>query len=623
MGPEEKPTHLKDQASHPLMRMIGGGIPGVLTGLSIRMLTHVYLDVLGEAFWVLDRTNGLGTPSMAWPVPPYWIIDTPRADYPGYKLQIPGSQTIDVPMKDVIWFKEPDPIHPYLRGSSTANALADEIQTDENAAKFINRFFYNNARPSLIVSADGLSPESTKRIEEEWNRNNQGIWNSFRVHFLNRKVDVQVLDQNLQHLQFTELRQAERNTIIQVYGVPPEILGIVENSNRATIEAADYMMAKWVIVPRLAMFDAHVMLLLVPLYDEALIYKHDDPVPENKEFASRVALDANSGAITMVDERRKMLGLDPLPNGQGRVFLVPLNYIAVGSPAEATLPEAFPDLPPEGAQEPKVEVAPQTPQPEKMIAKQADVTRILFELEGALKRMMGKVRPIYRLTMKEIATSALKELGVDDPFNLSSANVLRFLNKQAASKIEGTLKTTRRELRTTLVEGLEARENLAQLAQRVSEVFEDAKGARAWAIARTETGRAANFANVEAYEQSRVVEGKTWLATRDDKTRETHREADGQTVALEEKFTVGDDELDYPLDPAADPGETINCRCTTTAILREGKALHITDEQKFAAWKRFDVTVRSHSRRFRTELVRGFQDLQNEVMDRLKEAGEE
>jgi HK97 family phage portal protein len=603
--------------------MINGGIPGVLTGLSIRMLTHVYLDVLGEAFWVLDRTNGLGTPSMAWPVPPYWIIDTPRLDYPGYKLQIPGGQAIDVPMKEVVWFKEPDPVHPYLRGSSTANALADEIQTDENAAKFINRFFYNNARPSLIISADGLSPEGTKRIEEEWNRRNQGLWNSFRAYFLNRKVDVQVLDQNLQHLQFAELRQSERNTIIQVYGVPPEILGIVEDSNRATIEAADYMMAKWVIVPRLAMFDAHVMLFLIPLYDEALIYKHDDPVPENKEFASRIALDANSGAITTVDERRKMLGLDPLPNGQGQIFLVPLNYIAVSSPAEATFPEVFPDLPPEEAQEPKAEGAPPLPQPGKTIMKQVDVTHVIFELEGALRRMMGRVRPVYRLTMKEIATTALKELGIDDPFNLSSANVLRFLNKQAASKIEGALRVTRRELRATLVDGLEARENLAQLAQRVSEVFEDAKGARAWAIARTETGRAANFANVEAYEQSHVVEGKLWLATMDAKTRETHREANGQTVALEEKFTVGDEELDYPLDPTADPSETINCRCTTTAVLREGKVLCVTDEQKFAAWKRFDVTVRLHSRRFRTEYVRGIQDLQNEVMDRLNAMEEE
>ena len=629
-GPEDNLQPVTDR-KHPLIRMVDGGIPGVLTGLSTRMLTHIYLDVLGEAFWVKDRTNALGTSSMAWPCPPHWVIETPRPDNPAFRIQVPGGQTVDVPASEMVWFKEPDPVNPYLRGASAAAALADEIQTDENAAKFLNRFFYNNARPSLIISADGLNPESTRRLEEEWNRRNQGVWNAFRAYFLNRKVDVQIMEQNLEHLQFTQLRSFERDMIIQVYGVPPEILGIIQNSNRATIEAADYMMAKWVVAPRLALFDAVVQMFLVPLYDENLTYKHDDPVPENKEMAVRMGLDANMGAISTVDERRRLLGLPALPDGKGKVFLVPLNYIAVKDPSEATLPDIGPDqaeVPPEPGGKPLETPSPPGPEvpsppaPKGYHLKQADATRIIFDIEAALRKVMGRLRPVYRMTIRDVAQEVLKELGVTDPFNLSSENMIRFLDVHAAEKIEGILRSMRRDLRDAIAEGIEAHENLAQLAQRISEVFEDAKGARAVAIARTETGRAANFANLESYHQSGVVEKKVWLATRDTKTRESHREADGQEVDLEDKFIVGGERLDYPLDPDAGPDETVNCRCTMVARIQE-KALQMTPEQQTARWKQFDTTVRSYSRQFRAQLVKAFQELQDETMDRLNATREE
>lgn len=55
---------------------------------------------------------------------------------------------------------------------------------------------------------------------------------------------------------------------------------------------------------------------------------------------------------------------------------------------------------------------------------------------------------------------------------------------------------------------------------------------------------------------------KQWQATYDDRTRETHADADGQIVPLDQPFTVGDDLLMYPGDPSGSDGETINCRCT-------------------------------------------------------------
>jgi len=62
---------------------------------------------------------------------------------------------------------------------------------------------------------------------------------------------------------------------------------------------------------------------------------------------------------------------------------------------------------------------------------------------------------------------------------------------------------------------------------------------------------------------------KTWLATLDTITRETHREADGQTVGVNEPFVVGGYKMMEPGDSSlgAPPSETRNCRCTITIQL--------------------------------------------------------
>lgn len=53
----------------------------------------------------------------------------------------------------------------------------------------------------------------------------------------------------------------------------------------------------------------------------------------------------------------------------------------------------------------------------------------------------------------------------------------------------------------------------------------------------------------------------SWLATGDNRTRESHAEADGQCVLFAEPFNVGGAALMYPGDPSGPPEEVVNCRC--------------------------------------------------------------
>lgn len=70
-----------------------------------------------------------------------------------------------------------------------------------------------------------------------------------------------------------------------------------------------------------------------------------------------------------------------------------------------------------------------------------------------------------------------------------------------------------------------------------------------------------NAASLASARQSGAL-AKRWLATDDERTRKTHRTAEGQVVAMDDLFTVGKAKLLYPHDPSGPIGETIYCRCT-------------------------------------------------------------
>jgi len=54
---------------------------------------------------------------------------------------------------------------------------------------------------------------------------------------------------------------------------------------------------------------------------------------------------------------------------------------------------------------------------------------------------------------------------------------------------------------------------------------------------------------------------RVWVASNGERTRDTHRAADGQMVGMNDTFTVGGSELRYPGDPNGPAAEVINCRC--------------------------------------------------------------
>lgn len=124
--------------------------------------------------------------------------------------------------------------------------------------------------------------------------------------------------------------------------------------------------------------------------------------------------------------------------------------------------------------------------------------------------------------------------------------------------------TTRDHIRIVLEKGIAEGWTLDEMVKEINKV--DYINGRTERILRTEITRAINYGNELAARTYDFKTMKRWISVHDDRTRNPHLPADGQTVDIDSAFSVGGESLDFPGDPNGSAENTVNCRCFTEIV---------------------------------------------------------
>jgi len=138
-----------------------------------------------------------------------------------------------------------------------------------------------------------------------------------------------------------------------------------------------------------------------------------------------------------------------------------------------------------------------------------------------------------------------------------------WVHSRALAAIEDMDRVTLRAVRRIIDDAVQdGSRSINDLAKTITAELGTGAVARSETIARTEMHAAMNYGQVEAAASSGLKLVKTWTASLDDRTRQGHIDADGQTVPLDEPFSVGGELVMHPGEGSAD--NAINCRCVCT-----------------------------------------------------------
>jgi hypothetical protein len=137
---------------------------------------------------------------------------------------------------------------------------------------------------------------------------------------------------------------------------------------------------------------------------------------------------------------------------------------------------------------------------------------------------------------------------------------------------EDRLRTLGRErIRRTIAQGLVRGDSFPRMAREIRAAI-NGQFSDAVRIVRTEGMRAATMGAQELYDhaEDRGIEGvEVWVATLDDRTRDSHADMDGREADDDGMFTLPSGLRTEGPQQSGDPAEDINCRCRVVYRIKE------------------------------------------------------
>lgn len=314
---------------HPALSLLYE-VNDYMTSYQLFEITQIYLELTGEAYWVVLR-NADGTPYQLWPLRPDWVyIDTSNSAYIDQYIYAPNGihdeKAVKIPKNDIIPFKYPNPTNPY-RGRGAVQAAAMAIDTDQFSAEWNRNFFYNSAIPYLILRTKKKpKQEEIDRFMASWQSNFQGKANSHKIAMLAGEwEDPFVFGDKFKDMDFIEQRHMMRDEILAMFRVGKSTLNLTEDVNRANANASNRNFLETVITPKMMRLVAHLneFYLRRNWSDEDLFFDFEDPAPADVELNLKIYESAKGYWMTP-NEIRERENLPPIEGGD----LIPVQVSA-------------------------------------------------------------------------------------------------------------------------------------------------------------------------------------------------------------------------------------------------------------------------------------------------------
>lgn len=207
---------------------------------------------------------------------------------------------------------------------SARDCIALAVALQENAVKF----FSNGSRPSGVLEhPQSLSPEAQLRLQQQFDAQSAGE-ELYKTLVLEEGLKYTKQRSENKDSQFLEAKEAQNLEICRLFRVPPHKVGIT-SAKGANIEEENIGFITDGIFPMCERWQQELdfKLLTEEERDQGFCIRFDLSAlnaANLKALYDSMAIGRQWGFLNVDDCRRK-INMPPLPEGQGKVYLQPLN----------------------------------------------------------------------------------------------------------------------------------------------------------------------------------------------------------------------------------------------------------------------------------------------------------
>lgn len=316
----------------PLYELLHDEPNSEMGSLTLRETLQAHVLLWGNGYAEIVR-NGAGMVSALWPLTPDRV--TVRRDPRGqvyYEVSRPEGGMDRMPADDMFHLRGLG--FDGLVGYSVIAKMRESIGLGLATEKFGGTFFGNGSTFGGVISLKTpLTPQAQKSFGEAMAAQHQGVDRAHKFLLLGNEAEYARLGIPPNDAQFLETRQFQAASIAQWYGVPQHKIGILDRSTNNNIEHQGIEYVIDTIRSWCVRWEQEIKRKLIPRSERRIQYaEHLIEGLSRGDLGSRYAAYAvgRQWGWLSVDDIRQRENMNPLPNGQGKIYLVPANM----SPAD-------------------------------------------------------------------------------------------------------------------------------------------------------------------------------------------------------------------------------------------------------------------------------------------------
>lgn len=314
---------------HPLYNVLHDVGNDEMTAFLVREIMQQHLCTHGTAY-AEKELDGAGRLKGLWPLRPDHVttVRTPEGDL-AYQVVLPNGQQVVFPKERI--FKIVGFGGDGIKGASILSMAREAIGLAIATEQYGAKFFGSGARPGGVLEHPGaLTEEAASRLRTSWNEMHSGLDKSHRIAILEEGMSYKQIGLPPEDSQFLQTRKFQIEEICRIFRVPPHLVGSLDRATFSNIEHQGIDFVVHTIRPWLVRWEQAILSqLLTPEERKRYFAEHNVDGLLRGDIKSRYeayAIGRQNGWLS-ADDIRGLENQNPLPDGQGQKYLVPLNMV--------------------------------------------------------------------------------------------------------------------------------------------------------------------------------------------------------------------------------------------------------------------------------------------------------
>lgn len=325
---------------HPLYPLLHDLPNPEMTAFEFRSALQGHLALWGNAYAEIER-DGFGRVTGLWPLRPDRMTVTRNEQRQRvwlYRLPDGG---------DVRWTwtnptRQPAPIL-HLRGLgsdgflgySPLSLLKEPIGLALATEEYGARLFSNSATPrGVLQTPSRLSPEAATRLKASWEASHRGLDRAHRVAVLEEGITWQTIGLDAEDAQFLQTRKFQVGEIARIFRIPPHLIGDLDRATFSNIEHQSLEFVQHTLMPWLVAWEqgcARDLLSVKGFATHQIRFVVQGFMRGDLQSRYQAYAIGRQWGWLSADDIRALEEMNPLPDGQGAAYLVPLNMNSAGT----------------------------------------------------------------------------------------------------------------------------------------------------------------------------------------------------------------------------------------------------------------------------------------------------